>query len=115
MRDTWLDVQAGVMARDPVVDALAQQVPHYEPGSQHGYHATTYGWLVGEVVRRVAGRSVGTYFHDEIATPLGLDLLRRMGDYVGALVRDHTRQSASADDPGVIAATSAAQFSHVEA
>jgi CubicO group peptidase (beta-lactamase class C family) len=58
---------------DPVVDALAQQVPHYEPGSQHGYHATTYGWLVGEVVRRVSGKSVGTYFHDEIATPLGLD------------------------------------------
>ena len=58
---------------DPVVDALAQQVPHYEPGSQHGYHATTYGWLVGEVIRRVTGKSVGTYFHDEIATPLGLD------------------------------------------
>jgi CubicO group peptidase (beta-lactamase class C family) len=58
---------------DPVVDALAQQVPHYEPGSQHGYHATTYGWLVGEIIRRVSGRSVGTYFHDEIAKPLGLD------------------------------------------
>ena len=58
---------------DPVVDALAQQVPHYQPGSQHGYHATTYGWLVGEVVRRITGKSVGTYFHEEIAAPLGLD------------------------------------------
>ncbi len=37
----------------PVVDALAAQVPHWEPGTQHGYHATTYGWLVGEVIRRV--------------------------------------------------------------
>ena len=40
---------------------------------KHGYHATTYGWLVGEVIRRVTGKSVGTYFRDEIATPLGLD------------------------------------------
>ena len=72
----WVDGEMSLqqaLSWDPVVDALAQQVPHYEPGSQHGYHATTYGWLVGEVVRRVAGRSVGTYFHDEIATPLGLD------------------------------------------
>ena len=45
----------------------------WEPGSQHGYHATTYGWLVGEVIRRISGRSVGAYFHDEVATPLGLD------------------------------------------
>lgn len=56
-----------------VTAALARQAPHWEPGSQHGYHATTYGWLVGEVVRRVTGRSIGTYFRDEIAAPLGLD------------------------------------------
>ena len=41
------------------------------PGSAHGYHATTFGWLVGEVVRRVSGKTLGTYFHDEIAGPLG--------------------------------------------
>ncbi len=58
---------------DPVVDALARQVPHWEPGTQHGYHATTYGWLVGEVIKRVTGKSVGTYFRNEIAEPLGLD------------------------------------------
>jgi CubicO group peptidase (beta-lactamase class C family) len=72
----WVDGEMTLdqaLSWDPVVDALAQQVPHYEPGSQHGYHATTYGWLVGEVVRRVSGKSVGKYFHDEIATPLGLD------------------------------------------
>jgi CubicO group peptidase (beta-lactamase class C family) len=72
----WVDGEMSLqqaLSWDPVVDALAQQVPHYEPGSQHGYHATTYGWLVGEVVRRIAGKSVGTYFRDEIATPLGLD------------------------------------------
>ena len=58
---------------DPVVAALAEQVPFWEPGTAHGYHALTYGWLVGEVVRRVSGRSLGTYFAEEVAGPLGLE------------------------------------------
>lgn len=52
---------------------LAAETPFWEPGSAHGYHALTYGWLVGEVVRRVSGVSLGTYFAREVATPLGLD------------------------------------------
>jgi CubicO group peptidase (beta-lactamase class C family) len=52
---------------------LAAEAPWWEPGSDHGYHANTYGWLVGEVVRRITGVSIGTYFAREIATPLGLD------------------------------------------
>ena len=40
---------------DYVIDALERQAPVWEPGTQHGYHATTFGWLVGEVVRRVSG------------------------------------------------------------
>lgn len=62
-----------VEAWDPIVQALAEQRPYWEPGTAHGYHALTYGWLVGEVVRRVTGRSLGQYFADEIAAPLGLD------------------------------------------
>jgi CubicO group peptidase (beta-lactamase class C family) len=61
-------------AWDPVIRALETQAPAWEPGTRHGYHATTYGYLVGEVIRRVSGRSVGTYLRDEIAGPLGLDL-----------------------------------------
>lgn len=61
------------LAWDPVVEALADSVPLWEPGTQHGYHAVTYGWLVGEVVRRVSGRSLGTFFAEEVAGPLGLD------------------------------------------
>ena len=57
----------------PIVEALAAQRPVWEPGTDHGYHALTYGWLVGEVVRRVSGRSIGTFFADEVAKPLGLD------------------------------------------
>jgi CubicO group peptidase (beta-lactamase class C family) len=53
--------------------ALAEQAPFWEPGTAHGYHAVTYGYLVGEVVRRVSGRSLGTYFAEEVAGPLGLE------------------------------------------
>jgi CubicO group peptidase (beta-lactamase class C family) len=64
---------ADALAWDPMVEALAAQRPSWTPGSQHGYHALTYGWLVGEVVRRVSGTSLGTFFRTEIAEPLGLD------------------------------------------
>ena len=58
---------------DLVAARLAKQTPAWEPGSAHGYHALTYGWLVGEVVRRVSGRTIGRFLADEIAAPLGLD------------------------------------------
>jgi CubicO group peptidase (beta-lactamase class C family) len=61
------------LAWEPMIHALEHQKPSWEPGTQHGYHAITYGYLVGEVVRRITGKSVGTYFHEEIAQPLGLD------------------------------------------
>jgi CubicO group peptidase (beta-lactamase class C family) len=56
-----------------MVHALERQEPWWKPGSQHGYHALTFGWLVGEVVRRVSGKSLGTFFREEVAGPLGLD------------------------------------------
>jgi len=52
---------------------LAQQAPWWEPGTASGYHAVTQGYLVGEVVRRVTGRSLGTFFREEVAEPLGAD------------------------------------------
>jgi CubicO group peptidase (beta-lactamase class C family) len=62
------------LAWDPAVEALAAQRPLWEPGTRHGYHALTYGWLLGEVVRRVTGRSLGQVLAEEISGPLGLDL-----------------------------------------
>ena len=56
-----------------VVAAVAAQKLEWEPGTRHGYHARTYGWILGEVVRRVTGKSLGRFFSDEIAGPLGLD------------------------------------------
>ena len=54
-------------------EALEKQKPIREPGSSQGYHALTYGWLVGEIIKRVDGRSVGKYFEEEIAVPFGID------------------------------------------
>jgi CubicO group peptidase (beta-lactamase class C family) len=56
-----------------MVAALEKEEPFWAPGTRNGYHGLTFGWLVGEVVRRVSGRSLGTFFQDEVAKPLGLD------------------------------------------
>jgi CubicO group peptidase (beta-lactamase class C family) len=63
-----------VYAWDPVVDALAAQKPYWEPGTAHGYHVGTFGWLAGEVIKRVSGQSVGRFVAERISGPLGLDL-----------------------------------------
>jgi CubicO group peptidase (beta-lactamase class C family) len=67
-------------------DALAEQAPWWEPGRAHGYHALTYGWLVGEVIRRVRGRSVGAVVREEIARPLGVDFEIGFGPELDARV-----------------------------
>jgi CubicO group peptidase (beta-lactamase class C family) len=71
---------------DLVCDALAEQVPWWEPGERHGYHALTYGWLVGEVIRRVRGRSVGEVVREEIARPLGVEFEIGFGPELDARV-----------------------------
>ncbi|MFI9566432.1 serine hydrolase domain-containing protein [Streptomyces rishiriensis] len=64
---------AAALSWQPMANALAAQRPLWTPGTAHGYHGRTWGWLVGEVIRRVSGRSPGRFFADEIATPLGLE------------------------------------------
>jgi CubicO group peptidase (beta-lactamase class C family) len=58
---------------EPIVEALAAQAPEWDPGGKHGYHMRTYGWLVGELLRRTTGRSPGTYLRDEVTGPLDAD------------------------------------------
>lgn len=65
---------AEVFDWDTITSRLAAEEPVWEPGTKHGYHALTYGWLVGEVIRRVSGKSIGRFVADELAGPLGLDL-----------------------------------------
>lgn len=60
-------------AWDPMVEALAAETPWWEPGTRHGYHALTFGHLVGEVIRRASGKSVGTFFRENVAEPMEAD------------------------------------------
>jgi CubicO group peptidase (beta-lactamase class C family) len=66
-------------------DALAVMAPLWEPGSAMAYHALTYGFIVGEVIRRITGKTPGTFFAEEIAGRLGLDL------WIGLPEREETR------------------------
>src|SRR5215207_10656610 len=63
-----------ILRWDAVVEALAAQAPMWEPGTAFGYHAITYGYLAGELVRRTDGRSIGRFLADEVAKPLGLEI-----------------------------------------
>lgn len=83
----WLlSHQAGLVAVDPrlgpgdalnwetMIRALEETAPQWEPGTKNGYHMVTFGWLVGEVVRRISGAaSLGAFFRQEVAEPLGVD------------------------------------------
>jgi CubicO group peptidase (beta-lactamase class C family) len=56
-----------------IAGAIAGGEPAWEPGTRHGYHGVTFGWLVGELVRRISGQSLGTFFEAAVAGPLGAD------------------------------------------
>ena len=58
---------------EKMTSLLAAQAPYWEPGTASGYHALTQGFLVGEVVRRITGKSLGTVFRETVAEPLGAD------------------------------------------
>jgi CubicO group peptidase (beta-lactamase class C family) len=83
---------ADVLAWEPMVEALAAQRPVWPPDTAQGYHGRTFGWLVGEVIRRVSGRSPGRFFAEEIAGPFGIDwfigLPASERERVGKLVND---------------------------
>src|SRR3954465_5703788 len=72
---------------------LAAQAPQWEPGSAAGYHSLTQGFLVGEVVRRITGRTVGDFFADEVAGPLGADF------HIGLPAQDDDRVALSVPPP----------------
>ncbi|HEY9374141.1 serine hydrolase domain-containing protein [Streptomyces sp.] len=65
---------AEAVDRETAFAAVAAQAPVWEPGAAHGYHPHTFSWLVGGLVHRVTGRTIGRWVAEEIAAPLGLDL-----------------------------------------
>ncbi len=94
-----LSHQAGLPAiRKPLPDgaaldwatmttALAEQAPWWEPGTAHGYHVNTFGFLAGELVRRIDGRSIGTLLREDVTGPLGADI------HIGLPAGEHHRVS----------------------
>ncbi len=72
-----------VLQWEAMTEALAAQEPWWEPGAGHGYHVNTYGFLIGEVVRRITGKSLGTYLQ-EIASPAGIDFFIGFGSELDA-------------------------------
>ena len=68
-----------------MIDALARAEPWWKPGTAHGYHVNTFGFLLGEVVRRVSGRTIGTMLREDIALPLGADV------HIGLPANEHYR------------------------
>ena len=70
---------------DFMTENLAQAAPLWTPGTEHGYQMTTFGWLVGELVRRISGQSLGAFFRQWIAEPLAADF------WIGLPSREHHR------------------------
>ncbi|WP_405860557.1 beta-lactamase family protein [Streptomyces sp. NBC_01515] len=91
-------------AADPVLSAtaVAAQAPAWEPGTDHGYHAQTYSWLTGELVRRVTGRSIGEWIADEIAGPVGADLWVGLPASSASRVGRVAQLEAATTDPGTL-------------
>jgi CubicO group peptidase (beta-lactamase class C family) len=94
---------------DTVTDALARSAPLWEPGTKSAYHGGSFGYLVGEVLRRIDGRTLGAFFREEIGEPLGADYLVAFGpqdddrcaEMIGTpddVGNTHTREWRSAGD-----------------
>ncbi|MHA2394127.1 MAG: serine hydrolase domain-containing protein [Promethearchaeota archaeon] len=93
---------------DKIVTLLAAQEPWWEPGAKSGYHGITHGYLLGELVRRVTGKSLGTFFREEIAEPLNADfhigLSEEHDSRVGELIPPQIDMEAFAGiDPNSVA------------
>ncbi|WP_395021944.1 serine hydrolase domain-containing protein [Dongia sp.] len=84
---------AGLLAWDPYVEALAAMAPLWEPGSRAIYHALSFGHLAGEPLRRVDGRSIGRFVAEEIAGPLGADF------FIGLSEREEPRVAEMIEGP----------------
>ena len=76
---------------DKMVNLLAAQKPHWKPGTGAGYHAVNWGYLPGEIVKRITGKTLGTLFHEKVAVPLNADFyiglpdseMGRVSDMIG--------------------------------
>ena len=87
---------------------LAAQAPWWEPGTQSGYHAITQGYLIGEVIRRISGKSFGTFFKQEVADKVDADF------HIGVDPRDFDRISGVLQDQSPVALDEVNDFMNLE-
>lgn len=95
---------ADALAWGPMVEALAAQTPNWPPGTAHGYHGRTFAWLVGEVIRRATGRTVGRILAEDIAGPFDVDF------FIGLPASERHRVSRLVFAPKVDLATVPDEF-----
>ena len=90
---------AGAMLDWPrMTAALEATEPWWEPGARHGYHVNTYGFLVGEVVRRASGERIGRYFREEFAVPLQLDFYFGVGNVSDERIAEYVHLLETVDN-----------------
>jgi CubicO group peptidase (beta-lactamase class C family) len=80
---------------DRVCSHIAEAAPWWAPGTAQGYHMVTFGFILGELVRRVTGRTIGQYLRTEIAEPLGIDV------HIGLPVSEHRRCAEMVNKPHI--------------
>jgi CubicO group peptidase (beta-lactamase class C family) len=102
------DALVSVLDHEAVVHTLAEQAPFWEPGSRHGYHVRTYGFLIDELVRRIAGgMNVGRYFRQVFGDPLDLDVWigvpEPLARAVAPIQAPRKGRETSAEDPFYVA------------
>lgn len=98
------DVPAGaILDWDTIAGLVERQAPLWQPGERHGYHGVSFGWLVGEPIRRVIGRPLSSFFGDEVAGRLGLDC------FIGTPADQHHRIATLI--PGLVSHRQAAPLS----
>jgi CubicO group peptidase (beta-lactamase class C family) len=100
-RSLWLDFDA-ICAR------IAGQTPIWPPGTASGYHPATFGYIAGEIFRRVEGRTLGTALREDLAEPLGLDIWIGLPESEDARVAEVQRPSALPNFGEINPATKAA-------
>jgi len=86
---------------DLIVNKLAAQEPWWEPGTQSGYHTTSFGYLLGELVRKITGKTLGTFFRKEVAEPLNIDFHIGMTEELDHRIADLIPIEESEESPGV--------------
>jgi CubicO group peptidase (beta-lactamase class C family) len=93
---------------DAICAKLAAMTPLWPPGTASGYHPITFGYLAGEIFRRIDGRTMGTALREDLAGPFGLDLFIGLPDYESPRIAELQRPNALPDFGHVNPATKAA-------